>query len=94
MSRSITIRKFYTDDEIVKIDKDDMFRHDEPIELVAPKEFKEAKEDMKNEDVAKLFKALENCRITGKSTWIKDGKIYELDHNFNPPRVREIKEGE
>lgn len=38
-----------------------------------------------------VTKLLQNARPIGKGVVFSDGKIYELDYNYNPPRVREIK---
>lgn len=43
-----------------------------------------------NDDLLELAKQLIFARPTGKVTWITKGGAYELDYNFDPPKVKKI----
>lgn len=43
-----------------------------------------------NDDLLELAKQLIFTRPTGKVTWMTKDGAYELDYNFNPPKVKKI----
>lgn len=47
-----------------------------------------------NDDLLELAKQLVFSRPTGKVTWITKNGTYELDYNFDPPRITKIEEEE
>ena len=49
---------------------------------------KEAKEY--DEAFEEVIEAMATARPVGKGVVIKNGKMYEVDYNFNPPRVTKL----
>ena len=47
-----------------------------------------------NDDLLELAKQLVFSRPTGKATWLTKNGAYELDYNFDPPRITKIEEEE
>lgn len=50
------------------------------------------KHDIK-QDIDALIDEMEKSFCKGKVIVFRDGKILEIDHNFKPPIVKEIKKG-
>lgn len=48
--------------------------------------------EVDNDDLLELAKQLVFSRPTGKVTWLTKNGTYELDYNFDPPRVKKIEE--
>ena len=51
---------------------------------------KEAKEY--DEAIEKVIEAATTARPVGKGVVIRNGRMYEVDYNFSPPRVTKIEE--
>ena len=49
---------------------------------------------MIEEDYTKVIEYLENSKPQGKIVYSVGGRWFEVDYNFDPPRVTEIKEEE
>ena len=47
--------------------------------------------DVDNDDLLELVKQITFSRPTGKVTWITKNGVYELDYNFDPPKIKKIK---
>lgn len=43
-----------------------------------------------SEDYAKVVEYLESGKPKGKAVYFVDNKPFEVDYNFNPPKVRKI----
>ena len=43
-----------------------------------------------NDDYLKAIEYLKNSKPQGKAVFSIDGKCFEADYNFDPPKVREI----